>query len=42
MAGMPGQPTGEQTGLNLVDVGPTIMQLYGGTVPEGAVGRSFL
>ena len=42
MAGLPGQPTGEQQGLSLVDVGPTIMQLYGGAVPEGAVGRSFL
>jgi predicted AlkP superfamily phosphohydrolase/phosphomutase len=42
MAGLPGQPTGEQKELSLVDVGPTIMQLYGGTVPEGAVGRSFL
>ena len=39
---LPDQPTGEQQGLSLVDVGPTIMQLYGGTVPEGAVGRSFL
>jgi len=42
MAGLPGQPTGEQEGLNLVDVGPTLMKLYGFEVPEGAVGRSFL
>jgi len=42
MAGLPNQPMGEQQNLSLVDVGPTIMQLYGGTVPEGAVGRSFL
>jgi predicted AlkP superfamily phosphohydrolase/phosphomutase len=42
MAGLPGQPTGEQKDLSLVDVGPTIMQLYGGSVPEGAAGRSFL
>jgi predicted AlkP superfamily phosphohydrolase/phosphomutase len=42
MAGMPGQPTGERDGLSLVDVGPTIMTMYGGEVPEGAVGRSFL
>ena len=42
MAGLPGQPTGETNGLNLVDVGPTLMELYGFEVPEGAVGRSFL
>jgi predicted AlkP superfamily phosphohydrolase/phosphomutase len=42
MAGLPGQPTGETSGLSLVDVGPTLMGLYGFEVPEGAVGRSFL
>ena len=42
MAGMPGQTTGEVTGLNLVDVGPSILSLYGIEAPEGAVGRSFL
>ncbi|HET7236609.1 MAG TPA: alkaline phosphatase family protein, partial [Actinomycetota bacterium] len=42
MAGMPGQPMGETSGLNLVDVGPTIMKLYGFEAPQGAVGRSFL
>jgi predicted AlkP superfamily phosphohydrolase/phosphomutase len=42
MAGLPGQPTGEASGLSLVDVGPTIMGLYGFEAPEGAVGRSFL
>ena len=30
------------TGLNLVDVGPSILSLYGIDAPEGAVGRSFL
>jgi predicted AlkP superfamily phosphohydrolase/phosphomutase len=42
MSGAPGQPTGRVDGLNLVDVGPTIMGLYGIETPEGAVGRSFL
>jgi predicted AlkP superfamily phosphohydrolase/phosphomutase len=42
MAGMPGQPMGQTSGLNLVDVGPTIMKLYGFEAPQGAVGRSFL
>ncbi len=42
MAGLPGQATGEVTGLNLVDVGPSILSLYGIDAPEGAVGRSFL
>jgi predicted AlkP superfamily phosphohydrolase/phosphomutase len=42
MSGLPGQPTGEQRGLNLVDVGPTIMKLYGGEVPADVAGRSFL
>jgi predicted AlkP superfamily phosphohydrolase/phosphomutase len=42
MAGLPGQPSGERSGLNLVDVGPTLIELYGFEVPEGAVGRSFL
>jgi predicted AlkP superfamily phosphohydrolase/phosphomutase len=39
----PGQPMGEVAGWNLVDVGPTILSLYGidGSL-EGAVGRSFL
>ena len=42
MAGLPGQATGEVAGLNLVDVGPSILSLYGIDAPEGAVGRSFL
>jgi predicted AlkP superfamily phosphohydrolase/phosphomutase len=42
MRGLPGQPTGEVQGMNLVDVGPTILKLYGDDGLEGAVGRSFL
>jgi predicted AlkP superfamily phosphohydrolase/phosphomutase len=42
MAGLPGQATGQITGLNLVDVGPSILSLYDIDAPEGAVGRSFL
>jgi predicted AlkP superfamily phosphohydrolase/phosphomutase len=42
MEGLPGQPTGRVEGMNLVDVGPTILKLYGLDPLEGAVGRSFL
>jgi predicted AlkP superfamily phosphohydrolase/phosphomutase len=42
MAGLPGQATGEVTGLGLVDVGPSILSMYGIDAPEGVVGRSFL
>ncbi|MBA3728228.1 MAG: alkaline phosphatase family protein [Actinobacteria bacterium] len=42
MAGLPGQPTGRREGLRLIDVGPTILSLYGLDAPEGAQGRSFL
>jgi predicted AlkP superfamily phosphohydrolase/phosphomutase len=42
MAGVPGQPTGRREGMSLVDVGPSILSLYGIDPPEGAVGRSFL
>jgi predicted AlkP superfamily phosphohydrolase/phosphomutase len=42
MAGAPGQATGEQKGLNLIDVGPSILSLYGIDAPEGAEGKSFL
>jgi predicted AlkP superfamily phosphohydrolase/phosphomutase len=45
MKGAPGQPTGEVKGLQLIDVGPTILSLYGIESTEafpGAVGRSFL
>jgi predicted AlkP superfamily phosphohydrolase/phosphomutase len=39
---LPGQRTGKVEGLNLVDVGPSILSLYGAEALEGAVGRSFL
>ena len=42
MAGLPGQATGEVSNLSLVDVGPSILSVYGMAAPEGAVGRSFL
>ena len=42
MAGLPGQDTGRKEGLNLLDVGPSILSLYGLDAPEGAQGRSFL
>ncbi len=42
MKGLDGQPMGRVEGLNLVDVGPTILKLYGMDPLEGAVGRSFL
>jgi predicted AlkP superfamily phosphohydrolase/phosphomutase len=42
MAGLSGQPMGQVDGLSLVDVGPTILKLYGMEAPAGAVGRSFL
>jgi predicted AlkP superfamily phosphohydrolase/phosphomutase len=42
MAGAPGQPKGLREGLSLIDVGPTILSLYGLEAPEGALGRSFL
>jgi predicted AlkP superfamily phosphohydrolase/phosphomutase len=42
MAGVPGQATGKREGLRLIDVGPSILSLYGLAVPEGAEGRSFL
>ena len=42
MAGLPGQATGEVRDRRLVDVGPSILSLYGIEAPEGAVGRSFL
>ena len=42
MKGLPGQPTGQVDGMNLVDVGPTILKLYDIEAPEGVVGRSFL
>jgi predicted AlkP superfamily phosphohydrolase/phosphomutase len=42
MMGLPGQPTGRVDGMRLVDVGPSILSIYGIEAPEGAVGRSFL
>jgi predicted AlkP superfamily phosphohydrolase/phosphomutase len=42
MAGVPGQPIGRKEGLRLIDVGPTILKLYGIEPPEGAEGRSLL
>jgi len=42
MVGAPGQPTGRREGLHLIDVGPTLLSLYGLEAPDGAQGRSFL
>jgi predicted AlkP superfamily phosphohydrolase/phosphomutase len=42
LSNLPGQPMGSVEGLSLVDVGPTILSLYGVDTPEGAAGRSFL
>jgi predicted AlkP superfamily phosphohydrolase/phosphomutase len=42
MAGLPNQPKGSRNDLRLVDVGPSILSLYGIDAPDGAVGRSFL
>jgi len=42
MKNLPGQPMGRVDGMNLVDVGPTILKLYDIEAPEGVVGRSFL
>ena len=42
LRGLETQPTGRAEGLNLVDVGPTLMKLYGVPEPEGVQGRSIL
>jgi predicted AlkP superfamily phosphohydrolase/phosphomutase len=42
MAGLPGLDPGPRQGLQLIDVGPSILSLYGLEAPEGALGRSFL
>ncbi len=42
VTGAPGQPSGRVEGLSLVDVGPTILSLYGIDGPDGPTGRSFL
>jgi predicted AlkP superfamily phosphohydrolase/phosphomutase len=42
LRGLPEQPTGKQSDLRLIDVGPTIMKLYGLPEPEGLEGKSLL
>jgi predicted AlkP superfamily phosphohydrolase/phosphomutase len=42
MRGLPDLPAGKREGLNLVDVGPTVMKLFGLPEPEGIQGRSIL
>jgi predicted AlkP superfamily phosphohydrolase/phosphomutase len=42
MAGVPGQPVGRREALRLIDVGPSLLSLYGLEAPAGAQGRSFL
>jgi predicted AlkP superfamily phosphohydrolase/phosphomutase len=42
MTGLSGQPMGKVEGLSLVDIGPTILSMYGLEAPSGAAGRSFL
>ena len=42
MKGAPGQPIGKVEGLDLVDVGPSILSLYGIEALEGSTSRSFL
>jgi predicted AlkP superfamily phosphohydrolase/phosphomutase len=42
MVNLPGQARGRVEGMNLVDVGPSILSLYDIEAPAGAVGRSFL
>jgi predicted AlkP superfamily phosphohydrolase/phosphomutase len=42
MTGLQGQPMGRVEGLNLIDVGASILSIYDVPAPEGAVGRSFL
>ena len=42
ISGAPGLTPGRREGMSLVDVGPTILDLYGLRTPEGAVGRSLL
>ncbi len=42
MAGAPALAAGRQEGLRLVDVGPTILDLYGVEAPQGVEGRSLL
>jgi predicted AlkP superfamily phosphohydrolase/phosphomutase len=42
MRGVPGQATGKVDDLDLLGVGPTLLELFGAPPLEGAVGRSFL
>ncbi|MEW6058614.1 MAG: alkaline phosphatase family protein [Actinomycetota bacterium] len=42
MKGLPGQPLGRVEGLNLIDVGPSILRMFDIQTPETAAGRSFL
>ena len=42
MVNLPGQARGRVEGMNLVDVGPSVLSLYDIEAPAGAVGRSFL
>lgn len=42
LRGLDGLPTGPTEDLNLIDVGPTLMKLYGLPEPEGVQGRSIL
>ncbi|HEV3474506.1 MAG TPA: alkaline phosphatase family protein [Actinomycetota bacterium] len=42
MRGLPDQPTGKAEGLSLLDVGPTLMKLYGLPVPADVQGKSIL
>jgi predicted AlkP superfamily phosphohydrolase/phosphomutase len=42
MVGAPEQPSGRVEGLQLIDVGPSILSINGIEAPPGAVGRSFL
>lgn len=42
MKGLPNQPTGYTDGMRLIDVGPTVLDIYGAEPLEGAQGRSML
>jgi predicted AlkP superfamily phosphohydrolase/phosphomutase len=42
MVGAPDQSLGRREGLRLIDVGPSLLTLYGLEAPPGAQGRSFL
>jgi predicted AlkP superfamily phosphohydrolase/phosphomutase len=42
LRGLEGQPTGRTEGMNLIDVGPTLMKLFGLPEPESVQGSSLL